>query len=120
MGTGPSGKPGENVLWRVEEGYRVAEGLALILHPLTEEKIVKEMALQRAHATSCLVQVCDVHQMKLNKIIGFDLLLLDREWTIIWSQTRTRFSQHKVLRARDSRRPFTTSLPKNLTVAEIS
>ena len=45
MGTGPIGKPGKNAPWRVEEGYRVVEGLALILHPLTEEKIVKEVAL---------------------------------------------------------------------------
>lgn len=75
MGTGPSGKPGKNALWRVEEGYRVVEGLALILHPLTEEKIVKEVALQRAHATRSLVQVCDINQLELNKISGLDLLL---------------------------------------------
>ena len=75
MGTGPIGKPGKNAPWRVEEGYRVVEGLALILHPLTEEKIVKEVALQRVHATSSLVQVCDINQLELNKISGFDLLL---------------------------------------------
>ena len=80
MGTGPIGKPGKNAPWRVEEGSRVVEGLALILHPLTEEKIVKEVALQRVHATSSLVQVCDINQLgpgriELNKISGFDLLL---------------------------------------------
>ena len=75
MGTGPIGKPGKNAPWRAEEGYRVVEGLALILHPLTEEKIVKEVALQRVHATSSLVQVCDINQLELNKISGFDLLL---------------------------------------------
>lgn len=75
MGTGPIGKPGKIAPWRVEEGSRVVEGLALILHPLTEEKIVKEVALQRVHATSSLVQVCDINQLELNKISGFDLLL---------------------------------------------
>ena len=75
MGTGPIGKPGKNAPWRVEEGYRVVEGLALILHPLTEEKIVKEVELQRVHATSSLVQVCDINQLELNKISGFYLLL---------------------------------------------
>ena len=75
MGTGQIGKPGKNAPWRVEEGYRVVEGLALILHPLTEEKIVKEVALQRVHATSSLVQVCDINQLELNKISGFHLLL---------------------------------------------
>ena len=59
----------------MEEGYRVVQGLALILHPLTEERTVKEVALQRVHATSSLVQVCDINQLELNKISGFYLLL---------------------------------------------
>ena len=75
MGTGPIGKLGKNAPWRVEEGYRVVQGLALILHPLTEEKTVKEVALQRVHATSSLVQVCYINQLELNKISGFDFLL---------------------------------------------